>query len=143
MNSDNNCFYCTKDQRLKDLMIEVCQLSASTLYLFREQTYRGRCIVAYKGHKRELYELDEKELEIYTKDISKAAYAINKAFSPDKINYATYGDLVSHIHFHLVPKYEGGPKWGDVFELSPKDKVLLSDEEYDSMIKLIKDNLLK
>jgi ATP adenylyltransferase len=95
MSTDNNCFYCTKDQRLKDLMIEVCQLSASTLYLFKEQTYRGRCIVAYKGHKRELFELNENELALYTNDIAKAASAMNKAFSPDKINYATYGDLVS------------------------------------------------
>lgn len=138
---DNNCFYCAKDQRLHDLMIEVCELSTSTLYLFKEQTYRGRCIVALKSHKKEIFEMDEKELQLYTKDIARAAAAIKKAFSPDKINYAAYGDKVSHFHMHLVPKYEEGPKWGDVFELSPAEKVYLSTEEYENMIKLLKENL--
>ena len=135
---DSNCFYCTKDQRLHDLMIEVCELSASTLYLFKEQTYKGRCIVAFKGHKRELFEMNEKELELYTRDVARAAKAIKKAFEADKINYAAYGDRVSHFHMHLVPKYEGGPKWGEVFELTPVEKIYLSDEGYESMIRLLK-----
>jgi ATP adenylyltransferase len=138
MNKDNNCMYCTMDNRVTDLMIEVCELSVSTLFLFKEQTHKGRCIVAYKDHVKELFELDEKELELYTKDLAKAAAAISKAFSPNKINYATYGDSVPHIHFHLVPKYVGGASWGQAFEMSPKDKVFLSDEEYKDMINLIK-----
>lgn len=32
---DNNCLYCTKNHKLQDLMIEVCKLSVSTLYLLR------------------------------------------------------------------------------------------------------------
>ena len=52
--SQNDCFYCTKDERLDSLMMEVCELSASTLYLFKDQTYKGRCIVACKEHKREI-----------------------------------------------------------------------------------------
>ena len=141
MNKDNNCMYCAMDNRVTDLMFEVCKLNVSTLFLFKEQTHKGRCIVAYNHHVKELFELDEKELELYTKDIAKAAAAINKAFSPDKINYATYGDLVPHIHFHLVPKYEGGASWGGSFEMSPKDKVFLSDAEYENMIKLLKESL--
>ncbi len=38
MNFDNDCFYCVKDSRLTDLMIKVCDLEASTLYMFKEQT---------------------------------------------------------------------------------------------------------
>lgn len=93
------------------------------------------------GHKKELFDLEEKELELYSKDISKAALAINKVFSPDKINYATYGDLVPHIHFHIVPKYINGTKWGEAFEISSKEKVFLSSDEYDNIIKLLKENL--
>ena len=52
-----DCFYCRKDQRLHDLMIEIAPLAASTLFLFREQTHPGRCVVAYRGHVNELFEL--------------------------------------------------------------------------------------
>ena len=51
MQSDpKQCLYCTNNQTLHDLMIEFAQLSVSRAFLFKEQTYRGRCLVAYKDH---------------------------------------------------------------------------------------------
>jgi diadenosine tetraphosphate (Ap4A) HIT family hydrolase len=139
MSSD--CFYCAKDQRLKDLMIEICQLGVSTLYLFKEQTYRGRCVVAYKGHINELFELEEKELALFMQDVTRAASAIKKAFAPDKINYGAYSDKLPHLHFHVVPKYKDGYTWGGTFEMSPAQKLQLSDAEYLEIVGLIKKNL--
>jgi len=141
MSTENTCFYCEKDHRLYDLMIEICPLEVSTLYLFKEQTYRGRCIVTYKGHVNELFELQEKELELYMKDVAKAATAMKKAFSPNKINYGAYSDKLPHLHFHLVPKYQDGPSWGSTFEMMPAKKVLLSDAEYSEIVDRIKQNL--
>lgn len=141
MSTENTCFYCEKDQRLDDLMIEICQLDVSTLYLFKEQTYKGRCLVAYKGHVNELFELQETELKSYIKDVAKAAAAMKKAFSPNKINYGAYSDKLPHLHFHLVPKYQDGPSWGSTFEMMPAAKVLLSDAEYSELIDQIKQNL--
>ncbi|MBU3154145.1 HIT family protein [Clostridium estertheticum] len=141
MNFDNDCFYCVKDARLTNLMIEVCKLEASTLYLFKEQTYKGRCVVAYNGHKSEIFNLTDEERSKFMGDVSRVAGALNKAFSPDKINYGAYADTMTHLHFHIVPKYKGGPSFGGTFEMSPKDKVLLKDEEYNLLINKIKENL--
>ncbi|APC39780.1 HIT family protein [Clostridium estertheticum] len=141
MNFDNDCFYCVKDARLTNLMIEVCKLDASTLYLFKEQTYKGRCVVAYNGHKSELFNLTDEERSKFMGDVSRVAGALNKAFSPDKINYGAYADTMTHLHFHIVPKYKGGPSFGGTFEMSPSDKVLLKDEEYNLLISKIKENL--
>jgi diadenosine tetraphosphate (Ap4A) HIT family hydrolase len=140
MNKENTCFYCEKDKRLNDLMIEICELNVSTVYLFKEQSYKGRCIVAYNHHVNELFELEDKELELYMKDVKKVAAAIKKAFSPDKINYGAYSDKLPHLHFHIVPKYQDGHTWGGTFEMNP-GKVLLSDEEYTEIITAIKKNL--
>ncbi|MCB2305833.1 HIT family protein [Clostridium estertheticum] len=141
MNFDNDCFYCVKDARLTNLMIEVCKLEASTLYLFKEQTYKGRCVVAYNGHKSELFNLTDEERSKFMGDVSRVAGALNKAFLPDKINYGAYADTMTHLHFHIVPKYKGGPSFGGTFEMSPSDKVLLKDEEYNLLISKIKENL--
>jgi diadenosine tetraphosphate (Ap4A) HIT family hydrolase len=140
MDNQNSCFYCEKDQRLEDIMIEICELKVSTLYLFREQSYKGRCIVAYKGHVNELFELEDNDLELFIKDVKIAAKALQKVFAPNKINYGAYSDKLPHLHFHLVPKYEDGPNWGSTFEMNP-GKVLLREEEYKEMIKLIKENI--
>jgi len=61
-------------------------------------------------------------------DTARAAAAVQRAFDPDKINYAVYGDLVPHLHYHIVPKYRDGACWGKPFELNPPDKTLLGDE---------------
>ena len=141
MNFDGNCFYCAQDKSLTDLMIKICELESSTLYLFKEQTYRGRCVVAFKEHKSEIFNLDDEELSLFMKDVARAAKAMNTAFSPDKINYGAYADKMTHLHFHIVPKYENGPNWGGTFEMSPANKILLSDEEYVALITKIKENL--
>ncbi len=41
--------------------IFICELSASDLILFKEQSYPGRRIVAYKDHVSELVDLSDEE----------------------------------------------------------------------------------
>ena len=142
METSSSCIYCAKDARLTDIMIECAELDASTVYLFREQTYRGRCIVAYKGgHKNELFELTAEERRRFMDDVSRVAQAVHKAFGPQKINYGAYGDKMPHVHFHVVPKYSDAPKWGSTFDMMPEEKHFLSDSEYQSIIGAIRKHL--
>lgn len=141
MNALPDCLYCRKDQRLQDLMIEIGPLSVSTLYLFKEQTHRGRCVVAYRAHVNELFELPDAELIAFTRDVARAAKAMKEAFAPNKINYGAYSDKLPHLHMHLVPKYEGGAAWGTPFEMMPANKKLLGEAEYAELIAAIKAKL--
>lgn len=141
MIKDNDCFYCSKDQRLYDRMIKIADLKCSTLFLNRDQTYKGRCIVSINEHKTELFEINEVTLRCFIEDVARAASIINAAFSPDKVNYAVFGDLVSHIHFHIVPKHKNGLNWGEAFENEPEEKVYLSDAEYEVIIGKIKEHM--
>ena len=122
-------------------MIEITPLAASTLYLFKEQTHRGRCVVAYRAHVNELFELPDAELALFMADVARAAKAIKAAFAPNKINYGAYSDKLPHLHMHLVPKYEGGAAWGAPFEMMPANKVLLSDADYAAIIAAIRAKL--
>lgn len=136
-----DCLYCRQDQRLKDLMIEVAPMSVSTLYLFKEQTHRGRCVVAYRSHVNELYELPDNELTLFMRDVARAAQVIKNAFGPTKINYGAYSDKLPHLHMHIVPKYEGGAAWGAPFEMMPANKQLLSEADYIAISAKIKATL--
>ena len=140
MELNKDCMYCMEDERRDNLMIEIGKLSVSTVFLFKEQTYRGRCNVVYNDHVKELFQLDEDELNAYMKDVKKVAEAIEKAFQPNKINYGAYGDTLHHLHMHLVPKYEGKENWGSTFEMNP-GKTYLTEEEYQETIEKIKENL--
>ena len=57
----SDCFYCDNSEKLHSLMIEICELPYSRVYLNRDQKHKGRCIVAFKEHKTEYYQLSEKE----------------------------------------------------------------------------------
>ena len=129
--------YCMEDERRNQLMIEIAQLEVSTVFLFKEQTYKGRCNIVYKDHVKELFHLEDQELTSFMKDVKKVAEAVDKAFGPNKINYGAYGDTLHHLHMHVVPKYEGKENWGSTFEMNPGN-IYLTDQEYQDRIQEIK-----
>lgn len=135
-----NCGYCQKGELLAKFGIEICELSVSTLILFKEQSHPGRCIVAYKDHVSEIVNLSDEDRNAFFADVNRAAKAIHKAFAPNKVNYGAYGDTGCHLHMHLVPKYKDEYEWGGVFAMNPA-QTYLTDEEYADMIAKIKANL--
>ena len=137
---DANCGYCMRGELLDKFGIFICELEVSSLILFKEQSKPGRVIVAYKDHVSEIVNISDEERNLFFADVNRAAKALHAAFKPNKVNYGAYGDTGCHLHFHLVPKYEGGDEWGGVFQMNP-GKVYLSDEEYAEMIEKIKANL--
>ena len=104
--TDRNCAYCMEGELVAAFGIKICELPASKVYLFKEQSHKGRVIVAHKKHVSEIVELTAEERAAYMEDINHVAEAIHKAFHPQKVNYGAYGDTGHHLHFHLVPKYQ-------------------------------------
>ena len=109
---DCNCGYCMGGEILAGFGIKICDLQVSQLILFKEQSHPGRVIVAYKDHVSELVNISDEERNLFFADVAQTANAIHKAFHPDKVNYGAYGDGGCHLHFHLVPKYQGEFEWG-------------------------------
>ena len=134
---DPNCGYCMRGELLEKFGIYVCDLSVSTLILFKEQSHPGRCIVAYKDHVSEIVDISDAERDAFFADVNRAAKAIHAVFHPDKLNYGAYGDTGRHLHVHLVPKYKDGFEWVGVFEMNP-GKVFRSDAEYAEIIEKLK-----
>ena len=136
----SECLYCQNNETLHRLMIKICDLKVSQLFLFKEQSHPGRCNVVYHDHAVEFYELSEEQRNAFMGDVAAVGKAIASAFNPAKINYGSYGDTISHLHFHIVPKYRDGYGFGGVFEMNPQ-KVALSDAEYAEVIEKIKAGL--
>ena len=135
-----DCLYCQRNDLQKSLMIEICDLKVSTLFLFKEQSHPGRCVVAHKDHINELFELSVDDRNAFMDDVCRVASAIQKAFQPVKINYGAYSDKLPHLHFHLVPKYIDGMSYGSTFEMNPQAKYL-SEAEYAETIQKLTANL--
>ena len=136
------CFYCEDGEKRKSLMIEIAKLQVSTLYLNRDQKHLGRCVLKFNEHKTDISFLNDDENRKFFEDLKKVASVLTDLYHPNKINYAIYGDLVPHLHVHIVPKYEGALQWGEPFNDGIPGKTL-SDQEYQKIIEDIKEKLRK
>ena len=73
---DNNCAYCVEGDLVAKFGIKICELETSKVYLFKEQSHPGRCIVAHKKHVGDMNELTAEERAAYFEDVAKVARAI-------------------------------------------------------------------
>ena len=136
-----NCAYCKEGELVGKFGIKITELAASKVYLFKEQSHKGRVIVASKHHVSEMIDLDRRERQAFMDDVAKVASALRKVFHPTKVNYGAYGDTGCHLHFHLVPKYANDDfEWGGTFAMDPK-RTYLSDAEYADLVATIKAEL--
>ena len=134
---DQNCAYCMHGELLAKFGIYICDLKETRLYLFKEQSHPGRVILAAKDHTYDLTDLTDEQRNGFFEDVAHVSRALKKAFNPGRVNYGAYNDKGGHLHFHLVPNYDGEYGWGDVFAMNP-GRVTLTDAEYAAMIEKIK-----
>lgn len=136
-----NCLYCKNKALLDELMIKICDLEVSTLYLFKEQSHPGRVVLAYKEHIGEQFEIPEADYLRFMLDLRRVGKALKETFHPAKVNFGAYSDTLKHAHWHIVPKYEGEFEFGGVFAMNPK-QTYLTEEEYAERIRLIREALV-
>lgn len=138
-----NCNYCETDSiKRRSLMDEICVLDFSTVYLFKDQTYPGRVVVAFNKHKEELFEFTEQELLGFWTDVSIVAKILSQLFCADKINYSVWGDNVRHYHVHVVPKKKDLPCWGEPFLNKPSHPGFVPEQVFQDRKEIIKKELL-
>lgn len=123
-----NCPYCVQGEFLAKFGVLAFETETSYVIVFKDQTHRGRMIVAYKNdHVAEIQDLSDEERNAFMKDVSDVAKAIQAAYHPDRINYGAYGDTLGHLHIHLCPKYKDEFEWGGTFAMNTGN--LASEEE--------------
>lgn len=75
---------------------------------------QGHTLVVPKTRARNVFDIDPAALAGLIQVTQRVAKAVRKAFNPDglrimQFNEPAAGQTVFHIHFHIVPCYEGTP----------------------------------
>ena len=86
-------------------------------------------------------ECTDQERNDFCADLAAASGAVKKLWGCTKINLGSFGDTNPHLHFHIVPQYEGGFEFGGSFAITNPDPVFLKDEEYKEMIAALQKEL--
>ena len=68
-------------------------------------SFPGSCRVILKRHAAEMSDLDAGEARHLMDVVLATERALRKALQPDKINLASLGNMVPHLHWHVVPRW--------------------------------------
>ena len=79
------------------------------LYLHTDQFFPGWSVLVLRRHATELFELDGAERARLMDEVSDVARALAETFAARKVNYALFGNLVPHVHWHLIPRLATDP----------------------------------
>jgi diadenosine tetraphosphate (Ap4A) HIT family hydrolase len=91
----------------------VAPLSVSSLYLAKNQTYRGQCSLIFDlRHAARPDQLSTDEWMGFCADLYAAQRAVVSVTRPDHVNIESLGNVVPHLHWHVIPRYVGDARWG-------------------------------
>ena len=91
----------------------IAELSTGYAVLADNQHYRGYTIFVAKQCVPELHDLPPDVRSRFLQEMAQVAEAVFRAFQPRKLNYELLGNSVSHLHWHLFPRYadDPNPQW--------------------------------
>lgn len=89
-----------------------------------EPDYPGFCRVILKRHAREMTDLAPAEREALMAVVWAVEQAVRETMRPDKMNLASLGNMVPHVHWHVIPRFRDdrhfpGPIWAPPKRDSP------------------------
>ena len=111
--SGSGCVLCAPRPASNDHWDLVTALSASSLYLAKNQTYRGQCQLVFdRRHAARLDQLTDEEYAAFGRDLFVSQRAVFAVMRPDHTNIESLGNVVPHLHWHIIPRYVNDARWG-------------------------------
>lgn len=71
-----------------------------------EPDYPGFCRVIHKQHVAEMTDLPAPERDALMQVVYAVEAAQRAVLQPDKINLASLGNVVPHLHWHVIPRWQ-------------------------------------
>jgi diadenosine tetraphosphate (Ap4A) HIT family hydrolase len=95
------CPFCKRDFS-RELIYEG---SYWRVTLNENQYYLGRCMIILKRHLEDPIQLSKMEVEEIIDLTVKCVKVLREMFNPNLFNYAMLGNIVRHVHLHVIPRY--------------------------------------
>jgi diadenosine tetraphosphate (Ap4A) HIT family hydrolase len=94
-------------------MCELCELNVPTVYrdnklsviMVDDPDYPGFCRVIWNEHVKEMSDLNPVERSLLNEAVYRVELALREVMAPTKVNLASLGNVVPHLHWHLIPRF--------------------------------------
>jgi diadenosine tetraphosphate (Ap4A) HIT family hydrolase len=120
---------------------ELCEMTAPPVYrddklsviVVDDANYPGFCRVVWNDHVREMSDLATADRLLVNDAVWRLETAVREVMGPDKVNVASLGNVVPHLHWHVIPRYVDdvhfpNPIWGAALR-DPDEKTLAARRE--------------
>ena len=88
------------------------QSAACRVIRVADPHYPGFCRVIWNDHVREMTDLDPAARNHLMQVVFAVEAVVRQLFSPHKINLASFGNMVPHVHWHIIPRWQDRPMKG-------------------------------
>lgn len=89
----------------------IASLPLCDVLLMNDANYPWLILVPRVADARELLDLDEDDRTRAWREIDLAAQALRGLFTPDKLNIAALGNMVSQLHVHVIARFKSDAAW--------------------------------
>ena len=116
MKSDSTISDCELCQQQGDVIVNATDWR---VVLVNDTHYPGFCRVIWNRHTKEMTDLSLLERHTVMDVVWQLEGIIREVMQPHKINVASLGNVVPHLHWHVIPRYIDdmhfpNPIWGKV-----------------------------
>jgi diadenosine tetraphosphate (Ap4A) HIT family hydrolase len=88
--------------------------------LVGDADYPGFCRVILNRHVREMTDLDAAQRQRLMVVVFATEAAVREVLNPDKINLASLGNMVPHVHWHVIPRFADDRHFPDAIWAAPR-----------------------
>lgn len=102
--TETACVFCDSDGG--DVIAESGDIR---VVLAEEPGYPGFLRVIWKDHVKEMTDLKDEDAARLMRHVLAAERTLREVLSPDKVNLASLGNMVPHLHWHVIPRFADDP----------------------------------
>ena len=108
-----NCPFCAESGG-----VNVWEDALARVILPDEPDHPGFCQVVLNRHVKEMTDLPDADRARLMRIVFALEQAQRALLSPDKVNLASFGNQVPHVHWHVIPRFTDdphfpNPTWGE------------------------------
>ena len=100
-----NCVLCKDELKPEEGQL-IWHGDDCRVMLVNDADLPGFCRVIWNHHVVEMTDLSRGEREHLMSLVFAVEEAVRHVMQPDKINIAALGNMVPHIHWHIIPRYQ-------------------------------------
>ena len=103
--------------------------------------YPGLCRVIWQQHVPEMTDLSSPQREHLMNVVWAVESALRLALQPAKINLASLGNQVPHLHWHVIPRYPDDPHFPDAVWATARREVAARTIDHLALAAAVRESL--